>query len=197
MNELRVLFVCRANECRSTLAEAYFRVALRRHEADSRISVSSAGVRAVPGSAMPPEYVALLDDGTAATFRSRRLTADLVSESDVVVAMTLAELAEVLRLWPRALARTVTLTELARAAAPPPKSTSDEDRLVEMLSRAIRRRGTTSPLDQRNVDIPDPAGRASAMPHRTAETVRTCNQNTAALWPAAVSSGALTGGGPS
>lgn len=178
---IRVLFVCRANECRSALAESCFRAALRRHGDEGRITVSSAGVRAVPGSPMHPECVAFVGGGT--DHRSRALTKDMVAESDVVVTMTHAELADVLRLWPKALARAVTLSELARTATDDPLPGRHGDaaqRLRELVSATIRNRGVDSASD----DIVDPAGRAVAVLRDTVAVVGACvDRLTGRLWP--------------
>lgn len=195
--ELRLLFACRANEFRSALAECYFRAGVRRGGDEDRVSVSSAGIRAVPGSAMLPECGTLVGDATAAAFRSRLLTPGLVAESDIVVAMTMAELSDVLRLWPHALRYTVTLTELARVAARTPMTGDGDpaDHLMVLLRGAIRSRGL--PVEQSGSDIPDevpdPAGRNAAVLYRTAALVRTCvDRITGALWAATTTATAGT-----
>lgn len=182
---LRVLFVCRANECRSALAESYFRAALR-DRGDVLIRVSSAGVRAAPGTKMLPECVAMVDDSAAADFRSRLLTSTMIAESDVVVAMTRNELSGVLRLWPRALGYAVTLPELARAAAaaPPPGPGDAARRLADLVAGTILRRGTSS-IDPSGDDIPDPAGRPGTELRRAAATVTACVDRVVdRMWPA-------------
>jgi predicted ATP-grasp superfamily ATP-dependent carboligase/protein-tyrosine-phosphatase len=84
-----VLFVCRGNICRSPFAEAY---AARTFPASVR--VGSAGARAKPGTASPPEAIA-----AAAAFgvdlrshRAMRLSPEQLEEADVVLVFDLADL---------------------------------------------------------------------------------------------------------
>lgn len=173
---VRVLFVCNANECRSPLAQWGFVAALRAHGMSARFAVASAGVRATPGRPMLRECAARLDTGAPEGFRSRAVTAELLVDADVVVTMTRAELAEVLRLRPQALRRAVTLVELARCAGLPdgPTAPDPATRLVELVGWTIRHRGQSGPFGRSEDDIPDPVGQSRAVFDRTVDAIARC-----------------------
>ncbi len=85
-----VLFVCTGNLCRSPMAEALLRVRLARDEARRGWRVASAGVWAMegrPASAHSVEEMARLGIDLSA-HRSRNVTAQLMAEADLVLAMT-------------------------------------------------------------------------------------------------------------
>jgi len=102
-----VLFVCTGNTCRSPMAEAIARAALREMGADGRVSVSSAGVSAGVGFPASPEVApALRAIGVEpAEHRSHPLTPELIAEADVVFGLTRAHVDAVLALDPEARAR--------------------------------------------------------------------------------------------
>jgi protein-tyrosine phosphatase len=82
-----VLLVCTGNTCRSPMAEAALKAELEGEEA--RVTVSSAGTAAwegQPATAFSIE-VAARDGVDLRGHRSRRLTAPMVRESDLVVVM--------------------------------------------------------------------------------------------------------------
>ena len=112
-----VLLVCTGNICRSALAErlgrAYLVEVLGNRSAEVRLV--SAGTGAVVGSEMHP-HSALVLSGLGAEpgdFRARQLVESIVEEADLILTMTRGHRGEVLRLAPRALARTFTLREAA------------------------------------------------------------------------------------
>ena len=93
----RILFVCTGNTCRSPMAEALFRSAaaeflkcsvwqLREHGVD----VFSAGVAAWENSPASPQSVEVMKDrGLDLTQHlSRQVTAQMIAQSDAVLAMT-------------------------------------------------------------------------------------------------------------
>lgn len=132
-----VLVVCAANVFRSPLAAGLLAARI------PACTFTSAGVRARPGEPMAaPARAVLGQDG----FRSRLLTADLVEAADAVVTMTWAELSETARVSPRALPKTVTLGELARAAAG-----GASGGFGALTAAAVRDRGVV-----RAEEVPDP-----------------------------------------
>ena len=102
-----VLFVCTGNTCRSPMAEAIARAALRRMGADGRVKVSSAGVAAGEGLPASPEVAAALRaiGVEPGEHRSRPLTPEMIDDADVVFGLTRAHVDAVLALDPEARAR--------------------------------------------------------------------------------------------
>ena len=95
------LFVCFGNLMRSPMAEAFFRKAV--NDAELRgIRIDSAGLHAVPGSeAHPWALIASREIGVPlASHRARLVTADLVRQADVVLAMDFQNKAELLARFP-------------------------------------------------------------------------------------------------
>ena len=112
---VHLLFVCTGNICRSPTAERLVR-AYAAEQTLPWLTASSAGTRAVVGSAMDPCSEAVLralgGDGTG--FRARSLTAVDVAAAQLVLTMTTRHRNLVLEQNPKALRRTFTLLEAAR-----------------------------------------------------------------------------------
>jgi protein-tyrosine-phosphatase len=100
---MKILFVCSGNTCRSPLAEA---IARRTIEQAGRtdIEVSSAGTQAWDGSpASDGSLLVGIERGLdLSSHRSRRLTPEIVQESDVILVMAPSHLAQVKELDPAA-----------------------------------------------------------------------------------------------
>ena len=159
-----VLLVCTGNLCRSPMAERLGRAYVdeRFGPAGVVLRTSSAGTRAVDGSAMHPFSALVLRGmgGDPEGFTARRLRPAHVEAADLVLTMTRAHRADVLSLSPRALGRTFTLREAAgllELVEAPPAGASPRAR-VRALVRALaaaRPRRTIGTDD----DVPDPIGR--------------------------------------
>jgi protein-tyrosine phosphatase len=157
-----VLVVCEGNLCRSPLTERLLRLRL----ADlPDVRVTSAGTRAVVGSAMDAsaaaELVRLGGDPTG--FVARQLTPGLVAAADLVLTATRAQRSHVVGLAPAALKRTFTLLELAalvdeRPWAQPGEAAETDVRKV--VVRAADWRDAVSGLGDA-LDVPDPIGRST------------------------------------
>ncbi|MEV0131917.1 low molecular weight phosphatase family protein [Dactylosporangium sp. NPDC050688] len=140
-----MLFVCRANLCRSAMAERLARAA--------GLDAASAGTHSVPELDMPAEAKAVLR-GLGADpegFASRRLDAGLLAGADLVLTATRAERAHCVTLAPAVAARTFTLRQFGRylAALPPGPAT---------LRDVARVRGRLQPGSPSDDDLPDPYG---------------------------------------
>lgn len=117
----RVLAVCQANLCRSPMAERLLRTAF---DSRSGLRVDSAGTHAREGLPMHPYTVeALRWNGIPETdFASRRLTAPLLAEADLVLTASRAQRAECARLAPHAVKHTFTLLQFARLTTAMPRA---------------------------------------------------------------------------
>jgi low molecular weight protein-tyrosine phosphatase len=176
---LTVLLVCTGNICRSALAErlgrAYLDEALGERAGEVRLI--SAGVGAVVGSGMHPDSALVLRGlgGDADDFRARQLVDDMAIDADLTLTMTRAHRGEVLRVAPRALARTFTLREAAGLLQligddvdVPGENLAERARaLVREMGTARSRRQSGSPDD----DIPDPVGRPLEVHQEIGEAV--------------------------
>jgi protein-tyrosine phosphatase len=140
-----MLFVCRANLCRSVLAERLARA--------GGLDAASAGTHAVPDLDMPPHAKAVLAERGAdpSGFASRRVDAALLAGADLVLTATRAERAHCVTLAPATAARTFTLRQFGRylAALPPGPTTLRE------VARVRGRLQAGAPFDD---DLPDPFG---------------------------------------
>lgn len=98
--ELKVLFVCTANVCRSPLAEGLLRHRLRAVGLAHRVQVRSAGTAAIRGLRPDPrvEEVAAEAGVPLGRIRSRRLTPKMLSSSDYVLVMDRGHLEEIMGL---------------------------------------------------------------------------------------------------
>ncbi|MTD54506.1 arsenate-mycothiol transferase ArsC [Amycolatopsis pithecellobii] len=116
----RILFVGTENRIRSPLAELLTRQLLRTALGPmaNRFAVSSAGIRALPGSAMDPRTaLALRTRGLAeeaSTFRTAGLTGRQLKGADLVLTAERPQHAAVVALEPVARTRTFCLLELGR-----------------------------------------------------------------------------------
>lgn len=111
-----MLLVCTANVIRSPLAAAMLRRTLTELPAQAPLEVGSAGVAARSGQPAAPEVVEIagrvgLD---LSRHRARPVTAGLLARNSLVLTMTEAHRAELMRLLPSALPRTFTLREFIR-----------------------------------------------------------------------------------
>lgn len=112
-----ILFICTANQCRSPMAEVIGRRALTQRYPHSAWQVGSAGVRAVDGYPATGHSATLAGRSGLDLSRhsSRDLTPALAAEADLLVTMTGAHKADILRRFPAAAGRVFTLGELTGA----------------------------------------------------------------------------------
>jgi sulfate adenylyltransferase len=146
---VKVLFVCTANICRSPSAEALARAA-----GPGDVEFRSAGTHARGGEPINPEMVAVLPAGLeTSTFRSRRLTPEMVEAADLVVTMEAAHRELVLDEVPAAFRKVFTFGQLARAIETAPAGL---DRAA-LLAHLGSTRGNADPA----LDVPDPYRRGT------------------------------------
>jgi protein-tyrosine phosphatase len=160
-DEFRIVIVCTANICRSPMAEAMIRRALRTAGPDADgVVVESAGVYGHEGSPIAPGSAAALkalgieDDG----HRGRLLTPAIVGSAGLVLTMEERHRAAILAGTPGARDRTFTLREFARLAGGqrPPAGAGVATR-ARALVTAVAQRRTSLPWAGVD-DVPDPYG---------------------------------------
>jgi protein-tyrosine phosphatase len=171
-----LLVVCTGNVCRSPVAER-LGVAYLQDVAGSgapELTIASAGVRAVVGSAIDPASARALEQlgGTAAGFRARQLTEQLAVDADLTLTMTRRHRAEALARAPRAMARTFTLREAAGLLelvdlTDLPDAPQERMRALVARMAAARSRRPSGPDD----DVADPIGQDDEVHRRTAHLI--------------------------
>ncbi len=119
-----ILFICTGNICRSPMAEALFRQAVRGR---GEFRVLSAGIGAVDGQPPTPHSVrAMRELGVDISGqRSRMLTADLVRSADLILGMTHGHVDTVAVLYPPAAEKVFLLREFDETLEPYEKDIGD------------------------------------------------------------------------
>jgi protein-tyrosine phosphatase len=181
----RVLLVCTANQGRSAIADALLKAKLRDRDADAEVTVNSAGLMDGGVPASPPVVdAAARRGGDLGAHRSRRLSAELVYQTDVVVCLAREHAKAVVELAGDADGRTFTLKELVRlveALGPRPRG----EALADYLARsADLRRSAARGEPGQDDDIADPYGRPLSALEQTADEISSLlDRLVAHLWP--------------
>ncbi|QZT58440.1 low molecular weight phosphatase family protein [Mycolicibacterium austroafricanum] len=147
---MHILFVCTGNICRSPTAER-LAAAIGAQLQIPNFEASSAGTRAVVGHPIHHDAAVVLQGlggGDGSGFSARQLAPRIISNADLILAMTIEHRNGVLEQAPHKLHRTFTLAEAAQLASDfHPASIEDLARLrPQLASEKVR-------------DIPDPIGR--------------------------------------
>lgn len=159
----RILAVCTGNISRSPAVEHLLRAGLGRSA-----EVRSAGVMAVVGAPVDPPIAAyLIDRGLdVSAFAARQLTAAMVAEADLVLALTRTHRSRILELVPGAVRRTYTLREFAHVLqsleGDLPGATPGE-RLLAAVPKAAAGRALAPRRSARDDDVADPYGYGPAV----------------------------------
>lgn len=155
-----MLAVCTGNICRSPAVERLLAAGLGAPYLGSlaelgdgeppELVVASAGVGAVVGSGMAPMMANLVraSGADADGFTARQLTAAILRDADLVLALTRRHRSAIVELFPGAVRRTFTLRELARltvqvdpALLPSAPGATTADRLRALVPLAAAQRG--------------------------------------------------------
>ena len=129
-----ILAVCTGNICRSPAVER-----LLASQLGPSVSVSSAGTHALVGHPISEPMATLLRQAAVEPepFEARRLSEQMVKESDLILAMTRAQRGLVVELWPAAVRRAFTLREFARLLSCVDPSALPQGTPAERLKAAI------------------------------------------------------------
>ena len=158
---MRVLFVCTANICRSAHMELTARELAGQ---GSGLLFTSAGTQGFLESPMDAVMAATLPDGSAESFRSRRLDAAALEEADVVLTAEASHRALILEEHPHLVRKVFTLGQFYTAI----------ERHPELRGRALveavgRRRTPARAAD----DVEDPYRRGIAAAEAAAGRIST------------------------
>lgn len=161
----RVLVICHANVCRSPLAERLMRRGIldRLGPDGEAFRVRSAGTHARTNQAMHPLAAEVLEESGAdpTGFRSRRLTAGLVAEADLVLTATRRQRSACVAFEPAAVRRTFTIPQFGRYASALPTDSltavsSPQNRLRSLIEQLSLIRGELPVATVDEDDLPDP-----------------------------------------
>jgi protein-tyrosine phosphatase len=170
MPTVRLLFVCTGNICRSPSAEFLLRFQLenRLGEAAKQIELSSAGLGTPGGWEIDAKVAELLHGarvGGTQEFRSRRVDAAVLAESDLVLTGTKQHRLTIGGEFPEAYAKTFTMREavalLTRADTRGLPPHDLVERTSELIALLKRERGIRALADDQ-FDIDDPHGRRTS-----------------------------------
>jgi protein-tyrosine phosphatase len=187
---LRVLFVCTANTGRSALADALLRHQLR--ERAVAATVRSAGHRTEGGEPVSElvEQAARAHGGQLSGYRSRTLTADLLEDADVVLAMAGEHRDAAARLLPTVAGRTFLLRDLLRRTRATGRRHRDEP-----VSTYLSRLGAAPAAETEDgLEVADPYGQPlEVLTATAAELDSLLRELVNALFPPGINGG---GGSP-
>ena len=170
MGHFTILTVCSGNICRSPLAEQLLRVGLA---AWPEVTLGSAGTIGLTGHAMPDEAADLSRHfgGDPLGHAARVLTAEHLSEANLVFAMSREHRRAIVELFPKAIRYTFTIREFARLVSRVTDGDLEEaaalplDHVVSRFSTlvgfAASQRGAVSPPESPDEDdVVDPYRRS-------------------------------------
>lgn len=171
---VRILTLCTANRCRSPMASALLRRHLTALGVDTE--VSSAGTS--PAVCAPGESMVIESEAALAKLgidppphRSRLITAQLVVDSDLVLAMAREHLREAVALAPEAWPRAFTLKELVQRGRTYGARRPDETVGAWLTFLGVGRVPRLVLADSPDDDVADPTGGPISAHVRTAREI--------------------------
>ncbi|CCQ94989.1 Low molecular weight protein-tyrosine-phosphatase ywlE [[Clostridium] ultunense Esp] len=111
LNDMKVLFVCTGNTCRSPMAEA-----LLRHLVGDEMEVKSAGILAFEGSPASPHAIQVMEErGIELNHTARQIDEPLMSWADLILTMTIGHKRSLQNHFPQYTDKVFTLKEYAHS----------------------------------------------------------------------------------
>ena len=165
---MKILVVCVGNVCRSPLAERLLQQRLDAL-APGWAEVTSAGTHGRTAAPMERHAAAELVrlGGDPEGHESRRVTAPMTSDVDLLLTLTRDLRTEVLGLSPRLLKRAFTLSELAAIADSGAVEVDDRPATQDLVRRAASHRSVAVDAE----DVPDPIGRGDEVHREVADLI--------------------------
>ncbi|WP_297741503.1 hypothetical protein [uncultured Tessaracoccus sp.] len=158
LRELRLLFVCTANICRSAYADRRMR-----HLGLPGIVVNSAGTQALVGQPVdPPMARHLTDPNDGSNHSAKQITRDLVEGANLIIAMSERHRNYILEEWPQAAMKTFLIGHMARELQHLPDSARPEDVAPYLWAHRTVERGDS---------VHDPYGRGDSVAEETARII--------------------------
>ncbi len=152
---MRVLFICTGNICRSPMGELLFRT----YTQDTSLEIGSAGTHSLVGHGIDPSSKALMDAVgiDSSQFRSTQLTQDIADNSDLILCFEPEQRHNIVIIAPTALPYTFTLTDFSNMCAYCAQhnmitGATIQERLQSVIDQSMQIRPMLPP----SVTIPDP-----------------------------------------
>ncbi|PKH37692.1 sulfate adenylyltransferase/protein-tyrosine phosphatase [Nocardioides alpinus] len=160
---LKVLFVCTANICRSPAME----LIAREMAGSADIVFTSSGTHARNRHRMSSDMAATLTEGSADDFRSRHLTAAMLTDADLVLTAEQVHRQHILDDFPQLHRQVFTLGQFAAAVAEVGDDDSGALSGRDLVAAAAQRRTPSAPEH----DVADPYRRGKAAAEKATGTI--------------------------